>query len=159
MVKALYARDRPQVRTRHDVHRWSAGHSRGLLIGPPTAAPPERGGAVSGRLTGARPAETPHLVHGPRDGRFSRLWRASHPPAHPAIHRRRVFALSLVPRPRMTCSFSGRRKGPLRRAFVVLCAIREAGGFDQSYRFAPHLAPERGVAGGRDRVLVWSDPM
>ena len=162
---------------------------------------------MSGRLTGARPAETPHLVHGPRDGRSSRLWRASHPPAHPAvvvtvvfrsparrchaasvwptpsgsmrggpeapgtgrtvplgrgelaIHRRRVFALSLVPRPRMTCSFSGRGKRPLRRAFVVLCAIREAGGFDQSYRFAPHLAPERGVADGRDRVLVWSDPM
>ena len=52
-----------------------------------------------------------------------------------------------------------RRKRPLRRAFVVLCAIREAGGFDQSYRFAPRLAPERGVADGRDRVLVWSDPM
>jgi len=25
---------------------------------------------------------------------------------------------------------------------------REAGGFDQSHRFAPHLAPERGVADG-----------
>ena len=163
---------------------------------------------MSGRLTGARPAETPHLVHGPRDGRFSRLWRASHPPAHPAvvvtavfrsparrchaaivwptpsgsvrggpeapgtgrtvplgrgelaIHRRRVFALSLVPRPRMTCSFSGRRKRPLRRAFVVLCAIRaRPEDLISLTGLLPIWLPKGALPTGRDRVLVWSDPM
>jgi hypothetical protein len=125
------------------------------------------------KLTPAGPGRKPEQFVGTAAfGRFSRLWRASHPPAHPAvvvtvvfrsparrchaasvwptpsgsmrggpeapgagrtmplgrgelaIHRPRVFALSLVPRPRMTCSFSGRRKRPPRRAFVVLCAIR-----------------------------------
>ena len=77
-----------------------------------------------------------------------------------AIHRPRVFALSLVPRPRMTCSFSGVGKGPLRRAFVVLCAIRaRPEDWISLTGLFPIWLPKRGVAGGRDRVLVWSDPM
>jgi hypothetical protein len=75
-------------------------------------------GAVSGRLTGARPAETPHLVHGPRDGRFSRLWRASQPPAHPAVvvtvvfrsPARRCHAASVWPTP--SGSMRGRPEAP-----------------------------------------------
>ena len=103
---------------------------------------------MSGRLTGARPAETPHLVHGPRDGRFSRLWRASHPPAHPAVVVTVVFKVASQKVPCRERMADAKRVGAWR-----------AGGFDQSYRFAPHLAPGRGVAGGRNRVLVWSDPM
>ena len=77
-----------------------------------------------------------------------------------AIYRPRVFALSLVPGPRMTCSFSGRRKWPLRRAFGVLCAIRaRPEDLIGLTGLLPIWLPKRGVADGRDRVLVWSDPM
>jgi hypothetical protein len=52
-----------------------------------------------------------------RPGTGRTVPRTGHPP--PACIRPVAGA-----RPRMTCSFSGRRKRPLRRAFVVLYAIR-----------------------------------
>ena len=55
---------------------------------------------------------------------------------------------------------SERRKRPVRRAFVVLCAIRvRPEDLISLTDLLPIWLPRRGVADGRDRVLMWSDPL